>query len=359
MSEAPPHQRWCSRGSVAVLGTGIALPGLPVSTEALLDRAGVGGNQRSLAMGVAKRLGIETRHVGRSWGSRADTLRAGCSNADLAADAVRKALRDAGLGPSDLGYLIAHTATPAQPLPSNAALAADRLNYCGPHVELRQACTGFANALMIAFGLLKEPDARPVAIVGSETGSVFLDVDALDDVPGQVVNLVQMGDGAGAVILGPAAVGREWIHAAWFGAIGLGRHPGLQMRHGGSDRPAPFRAGPLVFEHDFAAIGRSGAALFEAGASAAGAHGVSLADVDRIIPHQVSGRIGRQLASHFDLPDSRFFVNADRIGNTGSAAIWIALAELRAGGLASGSRTVVLGAEATKYMHGGFVHVAS
>ncbi|WP_368389847.1 3-oxoacyl-ACP synthase III family protein [Sphingobium sp. AS12] len=342
---------------MAVLGAGMALPGLPISTETLLDMAGLEGKQRSLAIAVAKRLGVRTRHVGRSWRARADILRQGCSNADLAADAMRAALRDAGFGAGDLGYLIAHTATPAQPLPSNAALVADRLGYSGPHVELRQACTGFANALMIAFGLLKEPDARPVAIVGSETGSVFLDVDALDDAQGQLVNLVQMGDGAGAIILGPAAARQEYIHAAWFGAMGLGRHPGLQMRHGGSDRPALLGAGPLVFEHDFAAIGRSGAALFEAGAAVAEANGAALAHVDHIIPHQASGRIGLQLASYFGLPDSRFFVNADRIGNTGSAAIWIALAELRAQGHARGSRTLVLGAEATKYMHGGFVHV--
>lgn len=350
---------WLSRGEIAVLGTGAALPGAAISTEALLRLAGIEGKHCILALAIAERLGIRTRHISRSWLTRTDMPREGAGNVDLAAEAVRNAMRDAGLGPADLDYIVAHTATPAQPLPSNVALVADQLGYHGPHIELRQACTGFANALMIAFGLLARPDARPVAIVGSETGSVFLDTHALDEAPGQLVNLVQMGDGAGAVILGRPTPGRGHIHAAWFGTIGLGRDPGLRMRHGGSDRPAPSNAGPLVFEHDFAAIRRTGAELFEAGVGAAAAHGVTLAEADCIIPHQVSGRIGRQLADHFSLAPSRFFVNADRIGNTGSAAVWIAFAELCAQGPTAGNRTLVLGAEATKYMHGGFVHAAA
>jgi 3-oxoacyl-[acyl-carrier-protein] synthase-3 len=58
------------------------------------------------------------------------------------------------------------------------------------------------------------------------------------------------------------------------------------------------------------------------------------------------------------VPEARFFVNADRVGNTGSAAIWTALAELRARRPASGTLTLALGAEATKYMFGGFVYEA-
>lgn len=78
--------------------------------------------------------------------------------------------------------------------------------------------------------------------------------------------------------------------------------------------------------------------------------------MDWIIPHQASGKVGTLLARHLGQPEERFFVNADRLGNTGSAAIWIALAELRARGLPRGTRTLALGAEATKYMFGGFVH---
>lgn len=344
---------WRSAGALAVLGTGHALPGDSISNAALVDHAGLTGRPRALALKIAERLGIETRHVSRGWAARIDAPRNGMGNADLAARAVNHALNAAGLSAGDLGYLIGHTATPAFPLPANVTLVADRLGYAGPHVELRQACTGFANALMIAFGLLSRPDARPVAIVGSEVGSVFLDVAGLGDAPDQLVNLMQMGDGAGAIILGPAGSGgNATIGDAWFGATGLGRDPGLMMARGGSRAPGTAGGAPLSFAHDFAAISASGASLFESGLAAAGGR-EALDRVDRIIPHQANGRIGEQLAAHFTLPARQFFVNANRVGNTGSAAIWIALDQARAAGA---GRTLVLGAEATKYMHGGFVH---
>ena len=62
------------------------------------------------------------------------------------------------------------------------------------------------------------------------------------------------------------------------------------------------------------------------------------------------------LAPHLGIEPRQVFVNADHLGNTGSAAIWLALAELRPA-LTAGARVTVLGAEATKYMFGGFGYV--
>ena len=340
---SPP---WLSQGQLGVLGTGAALPGSPIGTEVLIEMMAdrFGFTRSREARTIARLLAIDTRHGCRPFEARAETPRDGQSNPELAARAVQAALADAGMTVSDLGYLVGHTATPAQPLPANIAVVADVLGYGGPHIELRQACTGFANALMIAFGLLAASGGRPVAIVGSETGSLFFDPALLNAQAGQIVNLVQMGDGAGAIILGRAADG-ALLHGAWFGSIGLDRSPGIQRRHG-----------EHVFDHDFTAIRQSGRLLFEAGRDAAIRQGCAPETADRIIPHQVSGRIGQQLSNHFGLSAERMFVNADRIGNTGSAAIWLALAELRASGLKRGSRVLSLGAEASKYMHGGFIY---
>jgi 3-oxoacyl-[acyl-carrier-protein] synthase-3 len=126
------------------------------------------------------------------------------------------------------------------------------------------------------------------------------------------------------------------------------------MRGGGSDRP--IREGRLTFEHDYAAIAASGLRLFKAGLAAAACAGADLGSVDHVIPHQVSGRIGEQLARHLGADPRLFFVHADRVGNTGSAAIWLALNALRRTGLAAGARVLALGAEATKHMYGGFLY---
>jgi 3-oxoacyl-[acyl-carrier-protein] synthase III len=334
---------WTTTRTLAVLGTGSALPGVAVETDALIatmtERFGFARHREARV--VADRLAIRTRHLCRDFLAPDEDARDGDANPDLAARAVAAALDDAGLEVSDLGYLIGHTATPLCELPANIALVADRLGYLGPHVELRQACTGFANALMIAHGLIAM-GSGPVAIVGSETGSLFFDPGELDDT-GQLVNMMQMGDGAGAIIVGAPRPGSS-IDAAWFGAMGVGRAPGIardQRTH--------------RFEHDFGAIRASGHTLFEAGAATAHGLGIDIAQARHIMPHQVSGRIGALAARHFTFDEARVVVQADRIGNTGSAAIWIAFDALRAR-MTPGDDLVVLGAEASKFMFGGFAY---
>ncbi len=338
---------WRLPGPLAILGTGRSLPGEPLPTDALIAAltARLGFTRGRAAKAIAAKLAIHSRHVSRPFVQRHEAARCGQSNPELAADAVSRALADAGLKARDLGYLIGHTTTPLTPLPSNIAWVADRIGYAGPHVELRQACTGFANAVMIAHGLLMRSDSRPVAIVGSETGSLFFDPDACADDDGQIVNLVQMGDGAGAIILGPRDAARAQFAAAWFGAAGLGKSPGLAMADDGRS-----------FTHDFSGIRDGGPALFDLGVGEARAANCAPTYADVVIGHQVSGRIGDELAKRYGFPPERSFVNADRIGNTGSAAIWIALAELRDRALARDTRVLVLGAEATKYMYGGLVY---
>lgn len=339
---------WTSLARLSVLGTGSAYPGEAISSDALIElvHARFPADCRQEARAIARRMAIDTRHVCRAFLRPDEAARDKEGNADLAAQAVDAAVADAGVGIGDIGYLIGHTTTPQQPLPSNIAHVADRLGYGGPHVELRQACTGFANALMIAAGLLAAPGARPVVIVGSETGSLFFDPNRLAHDRGQIVNMMQMGDGAGAVVLGPDGSAEAALEAMWFGSIGLGRSPGIQQLPGRQE-----------FDHDFAGILQSGPLLFDADMAAADSLGWPVAEADLIVPHQVSGRVRQQASSYLGLPVERIFVNADRIGNTGSAAIWLALAELRAAGLAHGTRVLALGAEASKYLYGGFGYV--
>lgn len=338
---------WRSRRSLAVLGTGYALPGDPLTTPDLLATIDerFGSTVLARAQTIADRMRIRQRHICRDFLARNEVARTGQSNPELAAQAIRSALREAGMGVRDIGYIVAHTTTPLCQLPPNAALIADELDYHGPYVELRQACTGFANALMIAHGLAGTLQGRVVVLVGSETGSLFFDPASLEDAPDQIVNLVQMGDGAGAIVLSEETAGRACLAESWFGAVGVGRAPGISQLPGARH-----------FDHDFTAIARHGGALFDHGLDAIRASGHQIEDIDLFLPHQVSGRIGQLLSRHARLDEDCIFVNADRLGNTGSAAIWIALAQVRAGSLRNGHTIAALGAESSKYMFGGFVY---
>jgi 3-oxoacyl-[acyl-carrier-protein] synthase III len=342
-------RHWRAPTSLQVLGTGSAVPGEPISNAALVERieSRFGLKRARQAHGVAEMLGITHRHICRDFASPAEVARAGDGNDDLAARALTIALEQAGMKANDLGYIIGHTATPLQSLPPNIAFVAEHIGYDGPHMELRQACTGFANGLAIAAGLLMAPQAKPVAIVGSETGSLFFDPQRADEDSAQLVNMMQMGDGAGAIIVGPAAAGADQIQTAWYGAIGNGRTPGIGI--------SPER--PREFVHDYAKVASSGADLFKAGIACALEQAKSLDDFAAILPHQASGKIGAQLAQQLSLPEDRFVVNANTLGNTGSAAIWIAFDRWRRQSIAS--PLLVLGAEASKYMFGGFVYARS
>jgi 3-oxoacyl-[acyl-carrier-protein] synthase-3 len=99
-----------------------------------------------------------------------------------------------------------------------------------------------------------------------------------------------------------------------------------------------------------------GPELFFHGAAIASALGNGVRSVDYIIPHQAYGRMAELLGPFLGFEPKRVFVNAERVGNTGSAAIWLALADLRSI-LEPGATALALGAEATKYMFGGFRYV--
>jgi len=340
---------WRDAMPMAVLGMGTALPGEPVPTADLLARceAALGRGTRVRGEALARKLGIRSRHLCRALRAPIERPRPGQRNPELAADAVGAALREAGVAVGELGYLIGHTATPARPLPPNTAEVAQLLGYSGPFVELRQACTGFINALVLAQGLLRGAD-RPVAIVGSETGSVFFDLRRAARDAGQLVNLLQMGDGAAAIVIGRAIRGAPSIANLFHGQVGAGRPSGLSMAAGGSDRP-DCDGSVLEFAHDFAAVRRGGAELLQHCASAATQAGAMPAA--RVLPHQANGRMAALVGQALGCAPAQVVVNADRLGNTGSAAIWLALAEQRRHGSES---IAVLGMEATAFMFGGF-----
>jgi len=349
---------WTDRRALSVMSTAQALPGEPLTTSELAEKihARFGIDLSRHARAIGRRLNIHKRHVARDFAACGEGTRPGDGNADLAARAVQAALTQAGLRSSDLAYLIGHTVTPAEPVPSNISRVAHLLGYHGPVAEFRQACTGFVNAALFAAGLCAGGEGRPVAVVGSETGSVFFDPSRAAADLSQLVNFVQMGDGAGAIIFtgeqGHTHTPR--LSNLYHGRLPADLAPGLQMSAGGSLAPRP--SGSVVeFDHSPAQVREHGGALFHGALGALREHGVDWTTLSHVLPHQANGRMDQLLAPHLPA-GKRVIVHADRVGNTGSAAIWLALAEARRHLLASGNRVVVLGAESTNYSFGGFVY---
>src|SRR5260370_38289119 len=163
--------------------------------------------------------------------------------------------------------------------------------------------------------------------------------------------MVQMGDGAAAIILGrnDDAVGPRLSHGE-YGQMGRGRAPGLTVADGGSDSPR-CSVGFPEFRHDFAAIHRSGLELLLHSAVAAERAGGGPADY--VLPHQANGRMDAILAGPLGVARERIVVTADRLGNTGTAPIWPPLLQMSPT-LEPGDTVLSLGAQATAFIFPGF-----
>lgn len=347
-------------GSVAVLGTGVAFPGPAISNGRLARLIG-GVSDRStgdFVGSLAGKMGVESRFLCRDFADTLETPRAGDTNPELAARAVAAALDDAGVAIEDLDVLIGHTTTPHTLLPPSISWAADHLGFAGHYMELRQACTGFANALVVANGLLQSGAARRVAIVGSETGSVFFDVREAARERSHLVSAAQMGDGAGAVLLGPLE-GRDGprIDRIYFGNNGAGKDSAFSLSPGSSSQPFEAQAPIRGFHNNYGLARECGAELFQRGFEVLTGLGVDPAATRYFVPHQANGLMPMILSPLLGLAPEKIHNTAVRFGNTGSAATWIGLHCLRnEQALAPGELVGVLGAEATKFLYGGFVY---
>jgi 3-oxoacyl-[acyl-carrier-protein] synthase-3 len=129
------------------------------------------------------------------------------------------------------------------------------------------------------------------------------------------------------------------------------------LPQGGSGTPQVDTHGITHFRHNYTAIREHGMALLEAGLKAAQSLGIERETIDWWLPQQVNGRMAEVCARGLGLPPKRVIVEAGAVGNVGSAATWIALDRLRRSGrLRAGDRVLVLGAEASKFMYGGFLY---
>lgn len=340
--------------TLTLLGSGSALPGAPVSNSELLAaiESHCGRLHARLAKKFVQRLGISHRHLSRDISSPLSGTVPGCEAPEL----CRRAIQDAASS-GKMTFLIGHTATPHTLLPPNVSWVAEELKFAGPYMELRQACTGFASALTVAAAMIAENPDEQIGIVGSETGSPFFEFSNSFIDREQLVNCVQMGDGAGAAVLrNDDGSGRHRISDIYTGHIGLGNKPGISIAGGGSANPQVDSSVPY-FRHRARQVRASGERLMLAGIDAMARRGYALDDFDWILPHQVNGHIADLFASRYPQLAGQVFVIADETGNLGSAAIWVGLDRLRrSGALRSGQKVLVLGAEASKFMVGGFVY---
>lgn len=282
---------------------------------------------------IRERTGIRERRI-----ARPDE-----GAADMAAEASRRAMEKAGVGPGEVDFLVLATATPDRLLPSTACdvqalLGADNAMA----FDVAAACSGWLYGLRIAEGLLATGRGEIALVIGTEKMSAIVDWD-------DRTTCVLFGDGAGAAVV-RRAQGDAGILSHFHKSDGtLGN---LLYRPGGG-ASAPMS--PEVLENKSHLLKMSGREVFknavrsmaEASDMALQRAGMTGDDVDLLIPHQANMRIITATAKYAGIPMEKVYVNVDRYGNMSSAAIPVALDEaIEMGRIGPGSQilTVAFGA---------------
>jgi 3-oxoacyl-[acyl-carrier-protein] synthase-3 len=238
---------------------------------------------------------------------------------DLAEQAARIALDDAGVDPSEIDLLILGTTTPDVIFPSTACLVQHRLGIgeCGAF-DVNAACSGFIYALSIATQFIEAGAARKVLVIGAETLTRMLDWSDRS-------TCVLFGDGAGAAVLAadeePGVLSTH-IHANGGHAdllkvdVGVSRGFKPEARGG----VAVHMKGNEVFK---VAVNTLGRIVDETLAF----NNMDKHDLDWLIPHQANLRIIKATAKKLDMPMDRVVVTVDKHGNTSAASVPMALDE--------------------------------
>jgi len=260
------------------------------------------------------------------------------ATSDLAIAAGRAALADAHLAPTDLDLVLVATVTPDMFFPSVSSLVQGALGATNAGAfDLLVGCTGFVYALATATAYIKGGLARNVLIIGAETLSRIVNWE-------DRATCVLFGDGAGAVIVGPAAAG-EGIQAFELWSDGTAAEY-LKVPAGGSRRPVDEavlaeKAQLLYMEgHEVFKLAVRGCPdVAEAVMRKAG---VTHDDIDWAIFHQANRRIIEAAAKRLGIPDERVVCDVEKYANTSAATIPLALDELYKDGKLTTGDTILL-----------------
>ena len=264
---------------------------------------------------IVERTGIRERRVAPK----------GIQTSDMGADALKKALDMSGLKPNDLDMIICGTVTPDRMMPAAATYIQTKVgatNNCAAF-DLSAACAGFLFGLAIADGFIRCGQAKNIGVIGSE---ILTRVMNFED----RTTCVLFGDGAGAVVVTGDRSGRGLLSSHLFtdGTFA----DALPIPAGGSVAPACAETVADPAQH---AIEMDGRAVFkcavrylvDASKKAMDANHVSPKDVSVVVPHQANMRILDSVAQRIGIPLDKFVLNLERVGNTSSASIPIALDE--------------------------------
>lgn len=271
---------------------------------------------------IQERTGIkERRHIKKGDGN---------TTAIMGVKAAKIALERAGLQPEDIELIVFATLSPDMYFPGGGVQVQDLMGMpTVPALDVRNQCSGFVYALSVADQYIKTGMYKNVLVIGSENHSGGLDFTTR----GRGVSVI-FGDGAGAAVVSRNEDGKGGILSTHLHSEGKYKDelalqgpstnywvPQIIEDNPQEDIPYyPYMNGQFVFKH---AVVRFSEVIMEG----LQANGLSVSDIDMLIPHQANLRISQFIQHKLKLSDDQVFNNIQKYGNTTAASIPIALTE--------------------------------
>lgn len=296
-----------------LLGSGSYVPELRLTNEMLSSMVETSDEW------IVRRTGIRERRIAQN-----------TQTIDLAAPAAERALQDAGVHASELDLIIACTATPDSYTPSlscriQAAVGADNAFA----FDLSAACSGFVYATDVADSYLRTGKVQKVLVVCAENLSRIVDYT-------DRTVCCLFGDGAGAAVYGwsnsqPGILQTVMAAEGEKGDALLAKAlPSEDPMSGNREFSSADRFlrmdGKEVFRFTAHAVPDAIDRVLEKA-------GVTIDQIDWIIPHQANTRIIDMVCRRYGLDPAKVYINLERYGNTSSASIPICLDEMRKNGV--------------------------
>ncbi len=253
---------------------------------------------------ILTRTGISQRHF-----AAPDQL-----TSDLATRAGWEALENASFDPADIDLVVLATSTPDLTFPSTATRVQNELGMTrGFAFDIQAVCSGFVYALANANAHLIAGQARRALVIGAEIFSRILDMD-------DRATCILFGDGAGAIVLEASESEESGILAT-------------DLHSDGKYRDLLYVDGGVAKTQSAGQIRMNGKELFrhavekltESTETSLRLAGLTIADVDVMVPHQANYRIMQATARRLNFPIERMIVTVGHHGNTSAASIPLAL----------------------------------
>ena len=223
----------------------------------------------------------------------------------MAVKAIEKALEQAGLTIKDIDCIVSASAVGVQPIPCTAALIHELVakGLSIPAMDINTTCTSFISALSLMSHLLEAGEYHRILIVSSEVGSLGLN-------PNQKESFELFSDGAAALIFEATEEERGVISS-------------LQRTWSEGAHDTEIRGGLTSFQPKEYSDATKTHYMFEIPEmfkEFKEKSGLSLSDLDYIIPHQASRALPMVMRS-LGIPDDKYLNIVQDYGNMVSVAV--------------------------------------